>query len=170
MIAGLILTDSEEVESALAFISDETSSCSLKDTTEIIEELKEKNPVLVAVDVGLEQRKDELTAQEEKLKEKGYNFTPTHTETKKVKRLQAVKGVLERDMEEPPTFIRFDPFITSKELAIDEEQGFESYGVDTDCLGSANEFDAMLGAVTARFYQQNQYQELGVIVPNTLEE
>ncbi|MFB6145314.1 MAG: hypothetical protein ABEJ99_02290 [Candidatus Nanohaloarchaea archaeon] len=171
MIAGLVLTDNEEEDSALAFVSDDkVETFSIKDTQEIVEKIKEKGPEILAADIGLEQRGEDLTHQEEELKEKGYSFTPTHTETKNVKRLQAIKAVLDRDMEMPPNFIRFDPFITAEELAIDEENGFESYGIDTSDLSSAKEFDALLGAVTARFYEQNQFTELGVVIPGKVEE
>lgn len=170
MIAGLILSDSEQETSEIVFLGNETSSHSIKDTREIVDLIKEKQPEVIAADIGLEQRGDGLTEKEEELQEEGFNFTPTHTEKKKVMRLQAIQGALSQEMEKVPEIIRFDPHITAKELAIDGETALESYGIDPSCLDSAREFDAMLGAVTARFYQQGQSQDLGVIVPSTLEE
>jgi hypothetical protein len=70
---------------------------------------------------------------------------------------------------ESPDIIRFEPSITAEQLAIHDDAGFKSLGIDTSGIRSARQFDAALGAVTARFYSQNQYEDLGVIVPESLE-
>lgn len=169
MIAGLILSDNEQLNSELAFVGDEVETFSVEDNQEIVEKIKEFEPEIVAVNSASEVTREEFSEQEEELKEEGYNFTPSTTESKKVKRLQALKAVLNRDMEEPIQFIRFDPHITAEELAIDSERAFESYGINASDLESARQFDAVLGAVTARFYQQQQFKDLGVIVPQSLD-
>ncbi len=69
-----------------------------------------------------------------------------------------------------PALIRFEPHITAGELAIHGDDGLESYGIDTSGIRSAEQFDAALGAVTARFYQQNQARDIGIIVPENMEE
>jgi len=170
MIAGLILTNTEKEESNLAFISDDTETYSIKNTEKLVEKLKEEKPDVLAVNVSSQQSREEFTNVEEDLKEEGYNFTPSSSQPKKIKRLQAIKAVLERDMANSPDFIRFDPYITSEELALDSDKALSSIGVNPNNIGSSKEFDAVLGAVTARFYQQNQYKDLGVIVPQSLDE
>lgn len=167
MIAGLILSNSEQEESHITFLGDDTVSFSVKENSEIMEKIKEFKPEILAVDCGTEQMREELTPQEKDLKEEGYSFTPTSMEKKKSKRLQALKAALTREGVNPE-FIRFEPYITSKELAIDSDQALNSIGVDTDGLENSHQFDAMLGAVTARFYQQDQFRDLGVIVPESL--
>ena len=60
--------------------------------------------------------------------------------------------------------------ITGRELAIDSDEGLEGYGIDSSGIESAQEFDAVLGAVTARFYQQGQVREMAVSVPEPVKE
>jgi len=169
MIAGLILSDKEQLESKLAFLGDELKVYSLETNKEIVEKIQELEPDIVAVNSAGEITREKLSDQEEDLKEEGFNFTPSRTESKKIKRLQGLKAVLNRDMMDSPEFIRFDPQITAKELTIDGDKSLVSYGVETSNITSARGFDAVLGAVTARFYQQEQFQDLGVIVPKNLE-
>lgn len=169
MIAGIILSDNQQLDSKLTFLGDELELFSLETNQEIVEKIKEFEPEIIAVDSASEVTREEFSEQEEELKDEGYNFTPSRTESKKIKRLQALKAVLNRDMEDAPQFIRFDPHITVDELAIDGDDALSSYGVDPSDIESARQFDAVLGAVTARFYQQDQFQDLGVIVPQSLE-
>ena len=170
MIAGLILSKTEELNSELAFLGDELETFSLEKNPEMVEKIKEFEPEIIAVDSANESPREEYSEDEEELREEGYSFTPSNTESKKIKRLQALKAVLKRDMEEPPKFIRFDQHITAEELAIDGDKALKSYGIDPSEIDSARQFDAVLGAVTARFYQQDQYRDLGVIVPQGLDE
>jgi hypothetical protein len=169
MIAGIILSDNEQLASQIAFLGDKLEVYSLETNQKIIEKVKEHEPEIVAVNSAGEIAREDLSEQEEELKEEGYNFTPSRTESKKIKRFQALKAVLKRDMLDSPDFIRFDPHITAEELAIDGDKALKSYGVDPDKIDSARQFDAVLGSITARFYQQKQFQDLGVIVPQSLE-
>ena len=169
MISGLILSDDGKINSEIAFLGDELKVFSLENNQEIVEKIKEFEPEIVAVNSASEIIREELSEQEEDLKEEGYNFTPSRTESKKIKRLQALKAVLNRDMMDSPEFIRFDPHITADQLAIDGDKALNSYGIDSSEINSARQFDAVLGSVTARFYQQEQFQDLGVIVPENLE-
>lgn len=171
MIAGLLLSETTEKESILAFLDDDTEVYRFKTNTEIAEKIEQENPDIVAVNVGSEVPEEELHEEEEELKEEGYSFTPSRTEPKKIKRLQALKAEVNHLMpQNAPEFIRFDPFITSEELALDGDASLESLGVATDNINSSREFDAVLGAVTARFYQQDQFNDLGVIVPDSLQD
>ncbi|MBC5792609.1 MAG: hypothetical protein H8Z69_01075 [Nanohaloarchaea archaeon] len=171
MIAGIILSETDKEKVHIAFLGDEkTETLSLKDNEKIVEKLKKEEPDIVAVDADTEHGEDEFSEREEELKEEGYNFTPASAEKRKVKRLQGLKAILRRDMEMPPEFIRFDPFISARELALEDERGLESLGIETEGIKSDRQFDAMLGAVTARFYDQSQFRDLGVIVPGEHEE
>ncbi len=169
MIAGLILTSDGEKKCNIAFLGDKTETFSVKTNSEIVEKIEEFQPEIVAVNVSSEQSREEFTKGEKDLIESGYSFTPSSSETKKVKRLQSLKAEIEHKTEDLPDFIRFEPHITSEELALDSDKSLESIGVSADNIGSAKEFDAVVGAVTARFYQQNQYRDLGVIVPESLD-
>jgi hypothetical protein len=169
MIAGLIITDTEQEDSHLAFIDDDnTETYSVKDTGKLVDLIVEKSPEVLAVNCGTELSGKELTKDEEDLKEEGYSFTPSSNEKKKVERLRAIDRSLKHHMDKPPEIIRFDPFISSGELAIDGDKSIESFGVDTSDINSSQELDAVVGAITAQFYKQNQYSESGVVIPESI--
>jgi len=169
MIAGIVLSDNEQLDSTMALLGDELKVYSLETNQDIVEKIKDLEPEIVAVNSAGEVTREELSEEEEDLKEEGYSFTPSRTESKKVKRLQALKAVITRTTLESPEFIRFDPHITAEELAIDGDKALDAYGLEPSDINSARQFDAVLGAITARFYQQDQYQDLGVVVPQSLE-
>lgn len=169
MIVGLILSDNEQLNSEIALLGDELEVYSLETNQEIVEKITELEPEVVAVNSAGEVTREELSEQEEELKEEGYSFTPSRTESKKVKRFQGLKTLIKREMLDAPDFIRFDPHITAEELAIDGDKALDAYGVKTSDINSARQFDAVLGSITARFYQQEQYQDLGVVVPQSLD-
>lgn len=169
MIAGLVLTTTEEDESSIAFIGEsDTEAFSVKDTGELVDLVVEKKPEILAVNCGTELSKGNLTQDEEELKEEGYSFTPSANEKKKVERARAIDRSLKHHMDNPPELIRFDPFISSRELALDSDKAVESLGVDASNIESSQEFDAVVGAITARFYSQNQYKESGVVIPENI--
>jgi len=169
MIAGIVLSENEQLDSTMALLGDELKVYSLETNQDIVEKIKELEPEIVAVNSAGKVTREELSEEEEDLKEEGYSFTPSRTESKKVKRLQALKAVITRTTLESPEFIRFDPHITAEELAIDGDKALDAYGLEPSDINSARQFDAVLGAITARFYQQDQYQDLGVVVPQSLE-
>ncbi len=169
MNAGIILKDSLDEKSPVVFLGDEVSCHSVETNEEIAELIVERQPEVVAVDAGTEQSPQEFTKQEEELREEGHAFTPTSHEPRKTKRLESLKARLFQEMgAAQPEIIRFDPNITAKELAIHGDEALKSYGIDGSSIGSAEQFDAMLGAITARFYEQNQVKDLGVIIPEPL--
>jgi predicted nuclease with RNAse H fold len=168
MIAGLILADSLEEDCSLAFLDEKLETFQVETNDEIVELIEEKEPEVLAVDVGTEQGKEEFTKQEKELKEEGYIFTPNSHQTRKVERMQSLERHLNHAMGGRIQIIRFEPQITARELAIDSEQDLKSIGVEGD-IGSVEEFDAVLGAVTARFYSQGQFEDLGVVVPEPLD-
>ncbi|MFT4892819.1 MAG: hypothetical protein ACI8Z7_000607 [Candidatus Nanohaloarchaea archaeon] len=169
MIAGLILTDNENEESFLAFLDDnQAETFSIKDTGKIVDKIVEKKPEVLAVNCGTELSGKELTKDEEELKEEGYSFTPSSNEKKKVERLRAIDRSLKHHMDKPSELIRFDPFISSEELALDGDRSIEALGIESSEINSSREFDAVVGAITAQFYKQNQYSESGVVIPESI--
>lgn len=171
MFCGIVFAEDDSTESHVAFLEEELETFSIETNQEIIELLEDREPEIVAVNTGLQERSS-LSDGEEELQEEGHIFTPAQHDTKKVRRFEAFKGLLERKLpgEEIPEFIRFDTMITGRELAIDTDEALESYGVDPSGIESSGEFDAALGAITARFYHQEQVKDLGVQVPEPLYE
>jgi hypothetical protein len=170
MIAGLVLQENVEQDSIIAFLGDELEIETVSTNEEIAELIQEKKPEVIAANIGTNSSPHELNQDEEELKEEGYAFTPTSHETQRSRRMEALNAQLFELMgAESPEAIRFNPHITAEELAIHGDEGIESLGVETDDIESAEQFDAALGAITARFYQQNQYEDMGVIIPESMD-
>lgn len=171
MIGGIILTHRKGENCSLAFLDDGLETYSVETNDEIMKLVDEKNPSVLAVNVSDETSIKEFTNKEEELKEEGFIFQPTSHEKQKVKRFEALKARCRQELgEDCPEFIRFEPQITAEELALHGDDALESLGIDSSVINSAGEFDAVLGAVTARFYSQNQYRDLGIVVPENLED
>jgi len=64
MIAGLILSDKEQLESKLAFLGDELKLCSLETNNEIVEKIRDIEPDVVAVNSAGEITREQLSDQE----------------------------------------------------------------------------------------------------------
>jgi len=164
---GLLLKDDVEEDSVLVVADSEgTVTYSLNTNEEIVEMVKDEEVDILAADVGMDQGRDELNQGEKDLKEEGYSFVPSGHQVKRMKRLESLGAHLEHAMGvDSPEIIRFNPFISSDELAIHGDQGLESLGFDTKPLNDSEEFDAMLGAVTGRYYEQGAFRDMGVIIP-----
>lgn len=171
MNAGIVLKDNTREDSKVVFLGDKVSCHSVKTNDEIPELIVGKEPNVVAVNAGTEKARKELTSQEQELKDEGHSFIPTSHDKQRSKRLEALKARLFEEMgAERSEVIRFDPQITADELAIHDDSALKSYGVNPSKIRDSEQFDAMLGAVTARFYEQNQVKDLGVIIPEPLGE
>lgn len=164
MIAGLNLKTDGECK--LAVLGDELEIIDVETNMDIVGALSEK-AAIVAVNAPLETGEG-LSEKEEELIDEGHIFSPS-TQNKKLKRraLHLKQLFIENGVE--AELIRFDPMITSKELAIDSDKALESYGISSTDISGADEFDAVLGAVTARFYEENQCDDLGVQIPKPLD-
>jgi len=165
MIAGVNLKT--EGESKLAVLGKELIITSLDTNQEILEALPEEVEVL-AVNAPLENGKG-LSEKEEELIDEGHMFSPS-THNKRLNRRALHFKQLMSENRLATELIRFDPMITSKELAIDGDNALESHGVSSKKISNAEEFDAVLGAVTARFYQEGQCSDFGVQVPEPLKD
>jgi len=169
MIAGVILSDTLDEDSKIAFLDDELDVFSVENNSDIVGLFERFRPEVVAFDVGTEQGLKEFTQSEQELQDEGFIFTPNSHQEKKVERLQSLEKHVKHKLDYIPEFIRFEPQITAEELMLDGEDALSSLGVEGD-IGGAREFDAVLGAVTARFYSQGQFEEYGVVVPENLDE
>jgi hypothetical protein len=165
--AGLILKDNIEEDSILVVAGpEETKKWRLKTNQEIVEALEDEDVEILAANVGMKQGREEFTKKEEELKDEGYSFIPSGHQVKKMKRLESLGAHLEKEIGvTAPDIIRFNRFISAEELAIHDDEALESLGFDTSEIESSDGFDAMLGAVTARYYEQGDFRDLGIIVP-----
>lgn len=156
MIAGLNIRGDRVY---IAKLDENLETAVLEDDREILEEISECE--VVAVNAPLKEGKD-LEEAESELIDEGIRFRPGEESrgerARFLQRNAKVKG-LETE------FIRFDPMVTSRKLAIEDDSGLKGLGVDASDVGSSMEFDAALGAITARFYDQGQCRDLGIAVP-----
>ena len=131
MLCGIVFGEKEEDESSVAFLSDEIESFTVNSNKEIIELVKDREPSIIAINTGLEERR-RLSDEEEELQEEGFIFTPAKDDVKRVRRFQSFKTHLAQEVsgDELPEYIRFDPIISGRELAIDSDSEFEGYGID----------------------------------------
>ena len=161
MIAGLYLT---EEECTLAVIDDGIKIEEYETNEEIVDNIQEIE--ILAINAPLTSGR-ELEKKEEELEEEGYLFSPgAHDETLR-RRAAHLKQLIQQTGLETE-LIRYEPMITSRELALDGDKALESMGFETSHIKKSRDFDAVLGAVTARFYDQDQFEDLGVIVPEAL--
>jgi hypothetical protein len=168
MIAGLILSEDLEEECSMAFLDEEMETLEVNTNEEIVEAIEEKEPEIIAVDVGAKQNQKEFTKEEKELKEEGYVFTPNSYQKRKVERMQSLERHIKHAMGGRVEIIRFEPQITAEELDINSEEDLASLGIQGE-IGRVGEFDAVLGAVTSRFYSQSQFEDYGVVVPQNLD-
>lgn len=169
--AGLILSGEKGSKSFLSFLSDDGLEVyNVEKNSEIVEMLGNHETAYLAVDVGSKESREEFTSEEEELKEEGHVFTPNSQAMMKVRRLEMLqRQVVDELGDGGPEFIRFEPYITADELSIHSDEGLNSLSINTDSINSSKEFDSVLGAVTARFYSEGQFEEKGVVIPEPLD-
>lgn len=164
MIAGVNLR-TDGVSKMAVLGDEEIEILDIDSNMDIVEALNEDVSV-IAVNAPL--TADEgLSEGEEELIDEGYRFSPSTHNTDLKRRAMHLKQLFVEEGVESE-LIRFDPMITARELAIDGDQAVESYGVDSSDISGSDEFDAVIGAITARFYEKNQVKDLGIQVPEPL--
>jgi hypothetical protein len=104
---------------------------------------------------------------EKELEDKGYSYVPPSMNENLNRRARHLKQLL-KEKGKSFDIIRYDPMITSRELAIDGDQGLESLGIDPSEIDGSQDFDAVLGAVTSRFYDQDQFEDYGIVIPEPI--
>ena len=168
--AGLVLTGEKNSSSYISFLSEDGLDVyNVETNLEIIEKLETHEPSFIAVDTGTKESREEFTEEEKELKEDGHVFTPNSQMKMKVRRLELLKRQTVNKLgDSGPEFIRYEPYITAEELSIHSDTGLKSLSINTETIKSSKEFDSVLGAVTARFYSEGQYNEKGVIIPEKL--
>ncbi len=161
MIAGIKLTAEN---CYLAVLGDDLETYEFEKNIDLVESLPDVD--VVAIDTAWKLSHN-VAQDEEELIDKGFSFVPAEMEPELVKRAEHLVNLLKHrgfDCD----FIRFDPIISSEELSVHSEAALRSLGLDVSDISSSGEFDAVLGAVTARFYQEDQFEDMGVVVPKSL--
>lgn len=168
--AGLILSGEKGEDCHLSFLTDDGLEVfSIESNEEIVDLVSRFEPSVIAVDVGSRESLDEFTEEEKDLRDEGFVFTPNSQAKTKVRRLDLLqRQVLDEMSDGGPEFIRFEPYITAEELSLHSDDGLESLGIETENIKSSKGFDSVLGAVTSRFYSEGEFEDKGVIIPESL--
>lgn len=167
---GIILSGDSDTPCSLAFLSDTVDTYTVKDDERIVELIKEHSPRFLAFSNPLHgpDVDDGFRDDEEELVDDGYSFRPPAMhDNDKLERTVFLKNTLKKTV--MPEMIECRPRITAEVLDIEEDEDLADFGLIVDAIRSMREFEAVLAAITAQFYAQDQYEEQGFIVPKELD-
>lgn len=168
--AGVILSGDPETPCALAFLGDAVETYSVTDDEKIVEVIEDHEPRFLAfghpmqgpdVDEGFREGEEELV-------DDGYSFRPQEMhDADKLERTVFLRNSLKRTV--MPEMIECRPRITANILDIEDDGDLKDFGLTVKKIHSMQEFEAVLAAITAQFYAQDQYEDQGFIVPKELD-
>lgn len=168
---GLALFGDKETPCGIAFLSDSVDTFSETDDEEILELVEEHRPAIIAFSTPLRGPVKEkgFNEDEEELVDEGHSFLPrSMMDKKELERAVFLKNSIKR-LGITPDFIECRPLVTSDVLDVNGDEDLEDLGVTTGAIHNTQEFDAVLAAITAKFYANDQYEEKGFIVPKEME-
>jgi len=169
---GLVLSGDAETRCAVAFLSDELETFTEKDDQRLLELIEERTPMVVAFTVPPEGSnvQEGFRENEKDMVEEGHRFLPPEMrDNDEMERALFLKNSLQRSgfMHE---VIECRPTISAEVLDIQSDDELEDLGVPTEGIHNMTEFEAVLAAVTAKFYANDRYEEKGFIVPKRLDD
>ncbi|MDY6770431.1 MAG: hypothetical protein SV186_00570 [Candidatus Nanohaloarchaea archaeon] len=169
---GIVLSGSKDEPCSIAFLSEELETFSETDDERILELISERRPSVVAftvppvgadVDEGFREDEQEMV-------EEGHSFLPPEMrDNDEMERALFLKNSLQREGFLHDV-IECRPMITAEILDIEGDDDLEELGVPTGEIMSMKEFEAVLAAVTAKFYANDSFEEKDFIVPKPLDE
>lgn len=107
---------------------------------------------------------------EEELIKEGYSILPQEMRNRRLlERAEFLCNSIKRSGV-GSTIIESNPGLVAKKLGITGDRQLEAYGVDTSDVENVYEFDALLLALTARFYAEDEYEDKDIILPKSLDE
>lgn len=118
---------------------------------------------------------DPATAQqfrsgEKELVEDGHSMLPTGMRDRRLlERAEFLSNSIKRSGL-GSTIIESNPKLVAKKLDVSGDRKLEAYGIDTTDIENVYEFDAVLLALTAKFFDEDQYEDKDIILPKSLDE
>lgn len=167
---GIVLSGNPETPCALAFLGDEVTTYTTTDDEEIVEIIEEHGPRFLAFANPIQgpDVDDGFRDGEEELVDEGYSFRPQAMhDADKLERAVFLRNTLKRTV--MPEMIECRPKITADILDIQGDDDLEDFGIPVESIASMREFEAVLAAITAQFYAEDQYEDQGFIVPKELD-
>ncbi len=168
---GIVLSGDAGTRCAVAFLSDELETFTEKDDQRLLELIEERKPVVVAFTVPMEGSnvQEGFRDGEQDMVDDGHAFLPVEMrDNDEMERALFLKNSLQRSgfMHE---VIECRPMISAEVLGVQGDDELEDLGVPTDDIHNMTEFEAVMAAVTAKFYANDRYEEKGFIVPKRLD-
>ena len=164
-VCGIRLTGDKDRECSVAVLGEELETFSTEDDREIVERVSEERPAVVAFTNPHTRRTEKgFREDEEELVDEGYSFLPPSMfENDLLERTEFIKKSIQQNYR--PEFIETRPEVSSEILGIENDRDLEMLDMDTGEIESVGEFEAVMAALTARMYTENDYEDKGFIVP-----
>lgn len=184
---GIMLTGEKEKPCGLAFISDEgVTTHSTTGDEEIMSLLEDNRPKIIALNAPAERAKknklhespdddDEsaldpetsqmFTKDEEELVNEGHALLPQEMRDQQLlERAEFLVNTVKR-AGIGAQFIQSKPNLIAETLNVEGDTMLEAYGIDTSDIEHVREHDALLLAFTAKRYDEEDYEDKDIILP-----
>jgi len=107
---------------------------------------------------------------EEELIADGYSMLPTAMRDRRLlERAEFLSNSIKRSGI-GATIIESNPRLVAERLDIGGDTELKAYGVETEDIDGVREFDALLLALTAKFFDEDKAVDKDIIIPETLDE
>lgn len=164
---GLVMQKSKDIDCGVAFLSDKVECFSETEDRDILELIKERKPDIIAFNTPLKASKTDQKFREgeQDLIDEGFSFLPRSMHNKhKLERTEFMKNTLKREVPQAE-IIECRPMITAEVLDVEGDEDLENLGIETEEIHSTIEFEALLAAITAKYYANEMYRDKGFILP-----
>lgn len=169
MYCGIVLTNSPEEPSAVAFVDDDgvVTAESVAGNEDIVALLQEHRPTIVALNAPPErvtEQPEEFRAGEQELVDEGHRILPQGMRDRQVLERAAH---LTRQVEGSGVgcrVIESDPHVVARMLDIATDDDLDDYGVVPADITSAREFDAVILAIVAKL-ADDRTDDRDIMVP-----
>lgn len=164
-VTGIKLTPEKQVPCSVAILEEKLETFSTTEDQEIIENIAKEQPSVVAfTNPHIRREEKGFREDEEELVDKGHSFLPPSMfDNNLIERTVFIKKSIQQQYQ--PKFIETRPEVSSDILGIEDDRDLEMLGIDTESIESMGEFEAVIAALTARMYTENDYENKGFIIP-----
>lgn len=159
--AGIKIPQSTGQLKAVIVSQESTDRIEAQNISSLSQAMSSSGVDIAAVNSALRARSN-LTDIEEQATKSGHSLTPGYMNSKRTARARDLVRLLKPETD----VIRYVPQASMDSLLAYEDDDLESLGVETGPLQDSGDFEAALGAVTARLYSQGQFKDQGIIVPS----
>jgi len=168
---GIKVSGERETPCGLAFLSDDVETFSETDDEQILKLIEERQPKIIAFSTSMQRSRpgEGFSEDEDELVDEGHSFLPRGMVDKdEIERAIFLRDSIKR-LSFIPEMIECRPAVTMEALDIEGDADLEDFGIETSSIHNTQEFDAVLAAVTAKFYANDRFKEKGFVVPEQLE-